>query len=62
MEPIYKITNTVDGDADPLYVGAQNPETAKDLVALRLDMPINMLRCELVDRLPDGEVLFASDE
>lgn len=56
---IFKVTNTVDGDEDAMYVEAIDVTDAKDKFrSFGFDLPDSYLIVVAVDKLPAGEELF----
>lgn len=56
---IFKITNTVDGDDDPMFVEAETEAAALKIFRdAGFNLPANMLRVAVVPSLPDGHELF----
>lgn len=52
---LFKFTNTVDGDEDPIFIYASNEATAINIFKSQIgDMPRSMLKIEPVDDLPAG--------
>lgn len=58
---LFKFTNTVDGDEDPIFINAASENAARAIFRNQIgDMPDSMLKVEPVDALPDGfEAFFA---
>lgn len=52
---LFKVTNSVDGESDPMFFEADDLDAAKKKFSEQMgDMPASMLRWEKVTKLPKG--------
>lgn len=56
---LFKFTNTVDGDEDPIFIRAGSEAAARAIFRNQIgDMPDSMLKVDAVDGLPEGAEAF----
>ena len=59
---IFKFTNTIDRDEDPIFIRAETEQDARNEFTTEIgEIPASMLKVESVAALPDGHTCLNED-